>query len=336
MAICMECAGMLVVQAPPIRPHGGRRQWLGLPVPPPPPPRIAPGLLNGPGWASLLPAIPGGRRATFGGFSHEGTGVKVRDWNPFESWQGQRAVYALRLEPGPEYDTFHGYYFDEARSAWRLFASGKKRARERALETLFVGSFVEVPGPPGRPRTGHRVRTMRYRGHACDAAGRWHPLTHMKGEGRPGELRNRSRGATGDGRLWMSTGGMEHHGPNPEVRIEPAADPPPWLRPEVAAPLFTTPCEVTLLSLVRRGPRCELRLRVRGAGKGARATLHFGRTEGLSFAERWEHSLPMGAVGEGELEFVWTVEPGDALRARVLVESELGRFWSTETITEEG
>jgi len=42
----------------------------------------------------------GHRDATFGGYGHEGTGVKIRDWKPLEGRSGQRQVLALRLEPG--------------------------------------------------------------------------------------------------------------------------------------------------------------------------------------------------------------------------------------------
>ena len=42
------------------------------------------------------------------------------------------------------------------------------RKRANADRMLLPGSFVEVPGPPHRQRTGHIVREMRYRGFLLD------------------------------------------------------------------------------------------------------------------------------------------------------------------------
>ena len=52
----------------------------------------------------------GNRDATFGGFGHEGTGVKIRDWDPLTGHKGQRQVLALRVVPSETYDTYYSYF----------------------------------------------------------------------------------------------------------------------------------------------------------------------------------------------------------------------------------
>ncbi|MEO1990731.1 MAG: DUF3472 domain-containing protein, partial [Pirellulales bacterium] len=96
----------------------------------------------------------GNRDAVFGGFGHEGTGVKIRKWDPLTGHQGQRQVFALRVVSSDMYDTFYSYFYLEDDHQWKLFGVGNKYNKGKPLESLWVGSFVEVPGPPHIQRTG--------------------------------------------------------------------------------------------------------------------------------------------------------------------------------------
>jgi hypothetical protein len=79
----------------------------------------------------------------FGGFGHEGTGVKPRGWNPFEGQQIPSVILALRLVPGDPYDTYTGYLFDRPSKQWKLYASGRKwHAPGRGRSSVLPGSFV--------------------------------------------------------------------------------------------------------------------------------------------------------------------------------------------------
>ena len=267
-------------------------------------------------------------KMNFGGFGHEGTGVKPRGWNPFDNWQGQRVVYALRYEPGEIYDTYYGYYFDEASSEWRLYAAGRKTHGKRSPATLWAGSFVEVPGPPQRQRTGHITRTMRYRGFQMDAAGRWHALDQMKGEGKPGTFGNRHRWVTEDGRFAMSMGGMEQRGPNPGLTLEQAPVPDlPWLAPEATKALLTMPTLVAAAGFKVEAGNAQLQLDVHGLGADAKVTVYYGADNALTFADRWQCNQQLEGVHEGQQTLRWPCD-ASARFARVLVENRNGRYWS--------
>ena len=121
----------------------------------------------------------GNPNAKFGGFGHEGTGVKIRDWEPLKGRQGQRQTFALRVEPGDIYDTYYSYFFATDEDRWRLFGAGKKFNKRKPIKSLWVGSFVEVPGPPHVQRTGLNERRMCYRGWMMDADNRLHPIDRM-------------------------------------------------------------------------------------------------------------------------------------------------------------
>ncbi len=117
--------------------------------------------------------------ASFGGFGHEGTGVKIRNWEPLAGRQGQRQVLARRAEPGETYDTYFSYFYAADERRWRLFGVGNKYNKRKQLKSLWVGSFVEVPGTPHVQRSGPYPRVMRYRGWVMENNGAWHQLDRM-------------------------------------------------------------------------------------------------------------------------------------------------------------
>lgn len=108
----------------------------------------------------------GSPKATFGGFGHEGTGVKLRgDWKPLAA-KPEVLTQALRLEGGEVYDTYYGYFLDPETSKWKFFAAGRKwhKPGKGAKNLGSPGSFVEVPGPPTRQRSGDVRREVFIRG----------------------------------------------------------------------------------------------------------------------------------------------------------------------------
>lgn len=277
--------------------------------------------------------------ASFGGFGHEGTGVKIRNWEPLAGRQGQRQVLALRVEPGEIYDTYYSYFYAADEGRWRLFGIGNKYNKRRPLKSLWVGSFVEVPGPPHVQRSGPYPRVMRYRGWVMEAGGTWHRIDRISNGNinRATGLTHSDRGVTDDGWFYLQTGGWIFRKPPAEEFIELPSDRRPpvveYLRPERLAELNTVPSEVATLSAERAGSQLRGRYQVRNAAQNAQVTLCWGTREGLTFADRWEHSLRLGAPREGSNAFVIENIPrNEDLYVRLLLRNSEGQFWSPETL----
>lgn len=281
----------------------------------------------------------GNSEAKFSGFGHEGTGVKIRGWEPLKGRQGQRQAIALRVEPGENYDTYFSYFYASDEERWRFFGAGRKFNKARPLKSLWVGSFVEVPGPPQRQRTGPYPRRMRYRGWVMDAEGRWTALDQMRNGNIDEEtgLTHTNRGLTDDGRFYLETGGWGGRKPPAGadiVRDAGARRPiPKFMKPESLRPLMGLPSEVEKVEVRRRNGRVEVRFKVRDAGREAKATVYYGEREGLTFVERWPRNAVLEDVNDG-----WSnaslpgVQTGSPLFVRVLLENQNGRFWSSDTV----
>ena len=276
--------------------------------------------------------------ARFDGFGHEGTGVKLRGWNPFDAWRGPSCVLALRFESGETYDTYSGYLFDEVSKTWKLYCAGRKyvppkKARQRSTksETLRPGSFVEVPGPPQRQRTGHIVREMRYRGFVLDDQRTPHAIDRMSGRTKA-PVGNQGRGATSDGRFRLWMGGMEQFVESPAQTLEtaPRAESFEWMKPEKLEALYTWPTTIHVQSAKLEKGVLHVRCDIEGLGTITKAQLFVGENEGLTLAGRWDQALDLSDLSNGVTTHQVAVS-GTPQFARILVENEHGKFWSMET-----
>jgi hypothetical protein len=121
--------------------------------------------------------------ATFSHFSHEGTGVKIRNYTGL--WDGndsQKYVFAMRMAKDPQ-DYSDGqvyvyctYIWDEANKKWKLYGIGKKFNKKK-INSLSIGSFVEIPGPAQKERTNHVKRRVYYKGYSrVKSSGDWNQL----------------------------------------------------------------------------------------------------------------------------------------------------------------
>ncbi len=243
--------------------------------------------------------------AKFSGFGHEGTGVKIRGWEPLSRRQGQRQAIALRVEPGDPYDTYFSYFYASDEKRWRLFGAGKKFNNGKPLKSLWVGSFVEVPGPPPHQRTGPYVRQMRYRGWVMDAGGRWSALdqmTHGDADKKTG-LTYTDRGLTEDGRFYMETGGWEFRkAPMAKhVRASNAAGAPlpVFMTADVVKSLLSIPSEINSVQAANSGARAIVTFNLRNVGANPTATVYWGGKEGLTFADRWDNETEVSNPREG-------------------------------------
>ena len=278
--------------------------------------------------------------ARFDGFGHEGTGVKPRGWNPFAQWRGQRCVLALRMERGDPYDTYSGYLFDEASLTWKLFCAGRKytapkqgqrRKRANADRMLLPGSFVEVPGPPHRQRTGHIVREMRYRGFLLDEQRHPHTLDRISGRDKT-PVGNQGRGVTGDGRFRLWMGGMEQFEESPAQTLAARYDASTleWMKPAKLSALFTWPTTITVQSALRKDGVVHVTCQTSGVGEPTSVRLYAGARDCLTLADRWDHAIPIPDLPNGDA-CVQVEVPANARFARILVENENGKFWSMQT-----
>lgn len=278
--------------------------------------------------------------ARFDGFGHEGTGVKLRGWNPFEQWRGQRCVLALRMERGDPYDTYSGYLFDETSLTWKLFCAGRKytapkrgqrRKQASANRMLLPGSFVEVPGPPHRQRTGHIVREMRYRGFLLDEQRHPHALDRISGRNKT-PVGNQGRGVTEDGRFRLWIGGMEQFEESPAQMLKEHDDANTleWMKPAKLAALYTWPTTITIQSAVRKDGVVHVTCHTSGRGETSSVRLYAGARDGLTLADRWDHVIPIPDLPDGDGRIQVDV-PANARFARILVENENGKFWSMQT-----
>ena len=157
----------------------------------------------------------GNPAAEFSGFGHEGSGVKIRNWEPYRH-QPKSVIQALRIESDGRWNTFSGYLFDERTNRWVLYAIGRKPKAEpnrRQTKTgkrdgkLRPASFCEVPGPPQTQRTGDQIRTIRRRGWFYSKDKQWHMVDRQTS--RLGKEATNKWIGSDDGWLTMSTGGME-------------------------------------------------------------------------------------------------------------------------------
>ena len=222
----------------------------------------------------------GNPKAKFSGFDHEGTGVKIRDWEPLKGRQGQRQTLALRVESGKKYDTYFSYFYATDEKRWRLFGVGNKYNKGKPLSSLWVGSFVEVPGPPPNQRTGAYTRTMRYRGWVMDEKQKWYPLDRMANGNinKQTGLTHTHRGITDDeGWFYLQTGGWTFREPDgddffkaPPSRENPQVD---YLDAEDLAYLQTVPSEIIGTKIEHSGSRARVTFTIRNLGDNAKVTL---------------------------------------------------------------
>ncbi|MDA7889378.1 hypothetical protein N9A79_02260 [Pirellulales bacterium] len=281
----------------------------------------------------------GHRDATFGGFGHEGTGVKIRDWDPLLGHQGQRQVLALRVVPSETYDTYYSYYYVADENEWRLFGVGNKYNKGKPLKSLWVGSFVEVPGPPHVQRTGLYPREMRYRGWVVQEDGQLLQLDHMSGGDvdKQTGLTYTHRGVTDDGWFFLRTGGLSFHKPLSASGVDLSKDNhlkdlPAYLSPEHKESLLSVPSEVTVQSVEVTPEGLKIDYRIDHLGKAPELEVYWGTQDGLTFVDRWEHSERIPNVKEGKNEF--TLKSATSLnnaRLRLFLKNDDGQFWSANS-----
>jgi hypothetical protein len=273
-------------------------------------------------------------QATFGHFDHEGTGVKLRDWNPYEGQRIASTVLALRIEPGKPYDTYTGWFIDQQTRQWRLFASGRKWSEKRSVESLLPGCFVEVPGPPHIQRSGHIMRAADFRGWCRDDNGKWHQLDLMNGSKADAnrEQTNCLWSLSNDGWFRMAMGGMTHYRYPKRVEISaPKMKSMPDYMSEAALSALDFPTTVAVKRLVRQGTRVHVELELKTTAKDrSKAKAFFGAEDALTFDHRWDKSQDLGELAAGVQRISFDGAPASGF-CRILVTNETGSYFTHES-----
>ncbi|MAI34838.1 MAG: hypothetical protein CMM07_24625 [Rhodopirellula sp.] len=279
----------------------------------------------------------GNRNATLGGFSHEGTGVKIRNWEPLAGRQGQRQTLALRVEPGEPYDTYYSYFYANDEKRWRLFGIGNRYNNGKPLKSLWVGSFVEVPGRASVQRTGAYPRTMRYRGWCMDKSGKWFPLDRMANGNvnKESGLTHTHRGLTDDGWFFLQTGGWTFRKPPTASTIELTIQPtrPDYLNDEDIKDLINIPSSIEFnQDTLTTNPRA-ISCTVRNCGSNPLATLYYGNQEALTFADQWQHEIRLPKIKDGSNQITLPkIDRQTPLFLRLRLTNDEGIFWSNQTL----
>lgn len=286
------------------------------------------------GELSHLLAI-GNREAKFSGFGHEGTGVKIRGWEPLAKRQGQRQAFALRAEPGDQFTTYYSYFYATDEQRWRLFGVGRQKPKRRPLEHLWVGSFVEVPGPPQRQRTGSGIRRMRYRGWVSQTGKDWHPLTTMNvGDVDTATgLTYTDRGLDPDGWFFMQTGGWVYRNAPKDhvVRSNTTSETPEFLEAEKLKALLELPSSVEVIKAKRIGSKIELNYQVHEVGLDPSVRVYHGSKEGLTLLEKWANHVELPQPKEGVNTVTFNANSERPTYLRLLLRNDQGQFWTWKT-----
>lgn len=274
--------------------------------------------------------------AKFGGFSHEGTGVKIREWKPLEGRQGQRQAFAIRMEPGEKYTTYFTYFFATDEQRWRLFGVGKTYNKRKPRTTLGIGSFVEVPGRSRVERTGVYERRMRYRGWVVDGSGQLHPYDQMamRDVDKAG-MTETDRGVTDDGWFYLQTGGWSFRKAEKKkpitlpIQVSHRVD---YLGSDDLAFLQTVPCEIVGTGIKQTASGAKVSFNIRNLGKNPEVTIYWGAEEGLTFSNRWKNCLDVKNSREGANSVVIDAPAGKPLFVRLFLKNDEGQFWSMDTL----
>lgn len=296
-------------------------------------------------------------QAIFGGFGHEGSGVKIRNWEPF-AHHPKSVIQALRVESKDGTDTYSGYLFDERTNHWILYAVGRRPQKSKAAAgptVLRPASFCEVPGPPATQRSGDQQRTMRRRGWFYGEDKLWHVVDRQtsstKKDAGP---KNKFIGVEDDWFI-MGTGGMEMLEATGEVRIRTTTKKlPTYLQPKLAAELFQLPAQISDSSATATNTSARVTYRIPDAGTNATAILHYGPRDCLSFVSRtlhgtekkgvsrqllstdrtWASATKSTSIRSGKSDFDLTdLNPNTDYHYRLLVKNDAGKCWAFESGT---
>ena len=291
----------------------------------------------------------GNPEAEFGGFGHEGSGVKIRNWTPY-AHRPKSVIQALRVEKNGMYDTYYGYLFDERKRRWVLYAVGNKVPKKRAGGAVRATSFCEVPGPPQVERTGDMERIMERRGWFVDARGGVYPVDGMSTKPR---FQNHGIAVSDDHWFQLKTGGLDFREVPALVESGFRHPEPEYLKPEVVKGLYELPVGIGESQLIKVShDAAMIDYEIEQAGTDAKGTLWYGEVDAVTFVPRKFHGTEKGraseelfandrvwaaateerAIQKGKNSFVLkNLKSGTKYFYRLLVKNKEGKCWAAKS-----
>ncbi|RMZ51950.1 T9SS C-terminal target domain-containing protein [Flavobacteriaceae bacterium PRS1] len=289
----------------------------------------------------------GGAGNGFGRYGHEGTGVKPRGFDPFDSSPVYTFTVALRKQPGTIYNTYWCYYFDPVDSNWKLYGSGKKFNSSGNLNYLnTTGGFLEIVGAPNVARTGHRTRAIEYKGWRMQNDGYWNVIDEVNpvyNSETSLSYKEWTQNSAGD-KFIFKAGGFLDSGPDPGIiQLNNPSALPFYLQGNYGNQLYKMPADFnTLVPSMISSDEVELKFNIQNLGTNPEIKIFYGTEYGLTegihtnyvIDEVWqeEQNVPLSLISNGVLSVSLTnLTPDTEYFYRLRIKNDEGITWSFDT-----
>ena len=283
--------------------------------------------------------------AEFGHFSHEGTGVKIRDFDDlWNSNTSKEYVFALRMVHDKQsyndgqLNIFYSYYWDEGLEKWKLYGVAKKFNKGSNLDTLETGAFVEVTGASTKERSCQAERKLFYRGYVRDKSYKtWRLIDEMKGLLNGDAIRNKSWGQD-DGYFYMSAGGLVQNDLTPfkdKIKLSTEDEGSEPQQPKYINKIHQIDEELpfpTIISHEATDTQLSLNINIPDKNKNNnKIVVYYGDEDGLSIDNMWQHKKTFYNKSNGNHELNINVKKKPTY-CRVLVKDDELQIFNLYTI----
>ena len=280
----------------------------------------------------------------FGEFTHEGTGVKIRNFNPWEKTNiSKNYIMALRFEEDESYYnkygdgrmyTFYSYFWNEIDSEWNLYGIGQTYF-SNSLNTLNCGSFVEVPGVAETQRTNHIVRKVTFKGYRMGLSSLvWNKLNKMKSLYYNDEFTNKNWAVEGD-KFVLSAGGLEQKYTSdiPLVNEIPddGSEDPPYMNPDKLKVVeeFTLEPKIVSATINTTNKTINIGINVPLMSLESNTlTVYYGESDGLSIDRLWDGKQQFTQIPSGTTVLTVNYVDPQPKYVRILVQNDTMQVWS--------
>ena len=246
------------------------------------------------------------------------------------------------FENGQVY-TYFAYYWNEKTNKWKIYGIGRKYRKGNPLTSLFARSFVEVPGPPSKERSGHIARSVLYRGWVQNKeSNEWTKLNEMDGSQEGLTETNRF---IKDGRFVATMGGTRkkkyEKKTNKVLKLsenetnQDNDDNYPLFMKNVSR--LDIPIEfpqITKTDILQGGsikqPKLRFEVSIPGKRRKCKITMFSGMTDGLTIESMWDFSFTI--TKSSSIKYIKSAKP-DVKYARLFVQDDKMQVWSEHTFT---